>query len=288
MVMKFTNNATSTLASGITNVATSLTVASGQGSRFPSLGAGDYFYCTLANSSGTVEIVKVTARSTDTFTVTRAQDGTSAAAWNAGDKVELRLVSATLNDLRKLDETNTFSQAQTFSAAPVLSSLSGLVKANSSSAATAATAGTDYLAPPSGTAILKANSGGALANATAGTDYVAPGTTTNFTKQQYFGNATLTDAATIAWDVSVAQVATFTFVSSNRTMGAPTNLVNGGFYALAVIQNSGSNTLTWNSVFKWAGGAAPTLSTAAGAKDYFTFRSDGTNLYEQGRALGDA
>ena len=288
MVMKFTNNATSTLASGITNVATSLTVASGQGSRFPSLGAGDYFYCTLANSSGTVEIVKVTARSTDTFTVTRAQDGTSASAWNAGDKVELRLVSATLNDLPKLDETNTFSQAQTFSAAPVLSSLSGLVKANSSSAATAATAGTDYLAPPSGTAILKANSGGALANATAGTDYVAPGTTTNFTKQQYFGNATLTDAATIAWDVSVAQVATFTFVSSNRTMGAPTNLVNGGFYALAVIQNSGSNTLTWNSVFKWAGGAAPTLSTAAGAKDYFTFRSDGTNLYEQGRALGDA
>ena len=288
MVMKFTNNATSTLASGITNVATSLTVASGQGSRFPSLGAGDYFYCTLANSSGTVEIVKVTARSTDTFTVTRAQDGTSAAAWNAGDKVELRLVSATLNDLPKLDETNTFSQAQTFSVAPVLSSLSGLVKANSSSAATAATAGTDYLAPPSGTAILKANSGGALANATAGTDYVAPGTTTNFTKQQYFGNATLTDAATIAWDVSVAQVATFTFVSSNRTMGAPTNLVNGGFYALAVIQNSGSNTLTWNSVFKWAGGVAPTLSTAAGAKDYFTFRSDGTNLYEQGRALGDA
>ena len=95
MVMKFTNNATSTLASGITNVATSLTVASGQGSRFPSLGAGDYFYCTLANSSGTVEIVKVTARSTDTFTVTRAQDGTSASAWNAGDKVELRLVSAT-------------------------------------------------------------------------------------------------------------------------------------------------------------------------------------------------
>lgn len=111
---------------------------------------------------------------------------------------------------------------------------------------------------------------------------------TNFTLQQYFGNATLTDAATIAWDVSTAQVATFTFVSSNRTMGAPTNLVNGGFYALAVIQNAGSNTLTWNFVFKWASGTAPTLSTAAGAKDYFTFRSDGTNLYEQGRSLGDA
>jgi len=94
-------------------------------------------------------------------------------------------------------------------------------------------------------------------------------------------NTALTDAATVAWDTT-NQVATFTFVSSNRTMGAPTNLKNGAFYALAVIQNSGSNTLTWNSVFKWAAGTAPTLSTAASAKDYFTFRSDGTNLYQQG------
>jgi hypothetical protein len=104
----------------------------------------------------------------------------------------------------------------------------------------------------------------------------------------YSPNITLTDAATIAWDTSTGQVATFTFVSSNRTMGAPTNLVNGGFYALAVIQNAGSNTLTWNSVFKWASGSAPTLSTTASAKDYFTFRSDGTNLYEQGRSQGVA
>ncbi len=98
----------------------------------------------------------------------------------------------------------------------------------------------------------------------------------------YAPNINLTDAATIAWDTSKGQVATFTFVSSNRTMGAPTNLSNGAFYALAVIQNGGSNTLSWNSVFKWANGTAPTLSTAAGAKDYFVFRSDGTNLYQQG------
>jgi hypothetical protein len=71
-------------------------------------------------------------------------------------------------------------------------------------------------------------------------------------------------------------------------MGAPTGLVNGAFYALAVIQNAGSNTLSWNTVFKWAGGVAPTLSTAAGAKDYFVFRSDGTNLYQQGQSLAVA
>jgi hypothetical protein len=104
----------------------------------------------------------------------------------------------------------------------------------------------------------------------------------------YSPNITLTDAATVAWDTTTGQVATFTFVSSNRTMGAPSSLVSGAFYALAVIQNAGSNTLTWNSVFKWANGAAPTLSTAASAKDYFVFRSDGTNLYEQGRSQGVA
>lgn len=105
--------------------------------------------------------------------------------------------------------------------------------------------------------------------------------TSLFAGAGYSANFALTDAATVAWDTT-NQVATFTFVSSNRTMGAPTNLKNGAFYALAVIQNAGSNTLTWNSVFKWAAGTAPTLSTAAGAKDYFTFRSDGTNLYQQG------
>jgi len=100
----------------------------------------------------------------------------------------------------------------------------------------------------------------------------------------YSPNIALTDAATVAWDTTTGQVATFTFVSTNRTMGAPTGLVSGAFYALAVIQNSGSNTLTWNSIFKWASGTAPTLSTAASAKDYFVFRTDGTNLYEQGRS----
>jgi len=118
------------------------------------------------------------------------------------------------------------------------------------------------------------------------THIVKDNVVSDFTKQQYFGNVALTDATTIAWNAETAQVATFTFVSSNRTMGAPTNLVSGAYYGLAIIQNAGSNTLTWDSVFKWTGGTAPTLSTAAGAKDYFVFRSDGTNMYEQGRSLG--
>jgi len=56
-----------------------------------------------------------------------------------------------------------------------------ITKFSGATSITNATAGTDYLAPPSGTAIQKANSGGALANATAGAggDYVAPGAATS-------------------------------------------------------------------------------------------------------------
>ena len=109
--MSFTNNAATTLASGITSVATSLTVATGTGALFPTLTGSQYFYCTLINAAGTtIEIVKVTARSTDTFTIVRAQDNTTASAFSTGDKVELRLVAANLNDFPKLDEVNTFTQ----------------------------------------------------------------------------------------------------------------------------------------------------------------------------------
>lgn len=117
---------------------------------------------------------------------------------------------------------------------------------------------------------------------------VNSGTATNFTAQQYFGNVNLTDAATISWAVGSAQVATVT-IAGNRTFGAPTGLVDGGFYALCVIQDgTGSRTISWNSVFKWDSGTAPILSTAANARDCFIFRSNGTNLYEQGRSLGVA
>jgi hypothetical protein len=134
-------------------------------------------------------------------------------------------------------------------------------------------------------------SNGALSADTSGNvgvGTITPGAKLAVVGTGYSPNIALTDNTTIAWDTSLGQVATFTFVSTNRTMGAPTNLVNGAFYALAVIQNSGSNTLTWNAVFKWPSGAAPTLSTAAGARDFFVFRSDGTNLYQQGQSLAVA
>jgi hypothetical protein len=89
---------------------------------------------------------------------------------------------------------------------------------------------------------------------------------------------TLTDGATITWDTSLGRVATVT-LGGNRTMAAPTNL-RVGMYILHVLQDAtGSRTVTWNSVFKWPAGVAPTLTTTASARDLMSFVSDGTNLY---------
>lgn len=96
MAVKYTNNASSTLASGITDTATSLTVATGEGAEFPPLASGDYFFGTLVGTS-TTEIVKVTARSSDTMTIVRGQDNTTAAAWDAGTKFELRVCAALID-----------------------------------------------------------------------------------------------------------------------------------------------------------------------------------------------
>lgn len=92
-----------------------------------------------------------------------------------------------------------------------------ILKANSGGALANAVAGTDYLAPPSGTSILKANSGGALANATAGTDYVAPGTATTFTATQTFSGtsstlgAVLNDAAEVVTVSATAATGTIAY-----------------------------------------------------------------------------
>ena len=98
MGIKLTNNAFGTLAAGINSSATSITLTSGQGARFPTLSAGDYFYATLIDTSNNLEIVKCTARSTDVLTVVRAQESTTARAYTTGDRIEIRLTAQTFVD----------------------------------------------------------------------------------------------------------------------------------------------------------------------------------------------
>jgi hypothetical protein len=135
----------------------------------------------------------------------------------------------------------------------------------------------------SGTEVIRINSS---SNVGIGTS--SPGAKLAVVGTGYSPAITITDGATLNWDTSLGQVAQVT-LGGNRTFAAPTNLVNGGFYSLLIIQDgTGSRTISWNAVFDFAGGTAPTLSTAAGSKDLITWRSDGTNMLEVGRSLGVA
>jgi hypothetical protein len=101
---------------------------------------------------------------------------------------------------------------------------------------------------------------------------------TAYTGQQYFAEATLVDAASIAWDLDTQQTAAVT-LGGNRTLSNPTNMQAGGTYILRVIQDGiGSRTLAFDTAYKFPGGSAPVLSTGIGAIDILTFYSDGTNM----------
>jgi hypothetical protein len=115
----FSNNASATLASSITSVATSITVTSGQGALFPAISGTGFYNATLTDSSNNLEIVKVTNRTTDVFTVVRAQEGTTAQAYTTADKFELRLTAAILNNMVQLDGTQAITGVKTLTS-PIL------------------------------------------------------------------------------------------------------------------------------------------------------------------------
>lgn len=98
MAIRVANNAFGILAVGISDSDTSITLESGDGVRFPTLGAGDYFYATLIDVSNQLEIVRCTARTGDVLTVERAEENTTARSYSAGDRLEIRLTAQTFLD----------------------------------------------------------------------------------------------------------------------------------------------------------------------------------------------
>jgi hypothetical protein len=98
---------------------------------------------------------------------------------------------------------------------------------------------------------------------------------------------TLTDGATITWNVIDSPVAKVT-LAGNRTLSAPsgTTPIAGQFISLLIIQDgTGGRTITWNAVYEFAADTAPTLTATASLGDLFTFRYNGAKWLEVGRNL---
>jgi len=97
--------------------------------------------------------------------------------------------------------------------------------------------------------------------------YGAIDTAQTWTKGQRAEVTALTDAATIAVDFADSNNFSVT-LGGNRTLGNPTNQVAGQSGSIFVTQDgTGSRTLAYSSDWEFAGGTAPTLSTAASAVD---------------------
>lgn len=99
MAIQFANNAATTLFSSVTVSDSQIVVSPGGGALFPNAGSSNYFMVTVVDkTTSTLEIMKVTKRSGDTFTVVRAQEGTTARAFPSGSSVELRLTAQSILD----------------------------------------------------------------------------------------------------------------------------------------------------------------------------------------------
>lgn len=94
------NNAQTVLASGISALATTMTVNTGTGALFPFPSSGvSYFKLTHVDAATgqLTEIVHVTARTGDTMTISRGQEGTTARAWSANDIAANMMTAGTLS-----------------------------------------------------------------------------------------------------------------------------------------------------------------------------------------------
>lgn len=99
MAVVLTNNATSLLAGAIAAGATTLSVENADAGKFPVPAAGDWFPVTVVDNAGNMEIMKATKREGAIITVTRAQEGTTAKAFAAGARIDLRLTAAAIFEI---------------------------------------------------------------------------------------------------------------------------------------------------------------------------------------------
>ena len=91
----YSNNYLAALSIAITNSATTMTVSTAAG--LPSISGSKYFFLTI-DGGYTKEVVKVTAVSSTTLTIVRAQEGTTAVSWAAGVVIELRFTQSSVID----------------------------------------------------------------------------------------------------------------------------------------------------------------------------------------------
>lgn len=197
---------------------TSLVVTAGHGTRFPAVPFNATIWpANTTPSPDNAEIVRVTNISTDTLTITREQESTSARTVIVGDQIAATITAKTLTDVEA-----------DFSSLNASNLASGTVPDARFPATLPAASGANL------TALNASNvSSGTLANARLNT--IVPPTV-----------VTLTDGATPALDASLGNVFLLTAAAS-RTIAVPTNPTSGQKIIIAHKASGGGWTLSLNT-----------------------------------------
>lgn len=123
------NNASALLANPIVPGDLTIIVEAGQGAQFPVIAPGseDTFYLTIEDRRiGAREVVLATGRTADSFTVVRAQDGTTALTFDSGVNVSNRITSGFLNGIEeRIVGSEETSAAAAVAAAAALAGIAG-------------------------------------------------------------------------------------------------------------------------------------------------------------------
>lgn len=115
-ILLFANEAQTTLAYPISSSSTTIVIAAGTYQYFPSPGTNEAFKLTLISASNTAvkEVVLVTKVELDILTVVRAQEGTVARSWKAGDYAANLMTAGTENAFVQFDQLNSGYLSPTF------------------------------------------------------------------------------------------------------------------------------------------------------------------------------
>jgi hypothetical protein len=96
----------------------------------------------------------------------------------------------------------------------------------------------------------------------------------SFSAAQRGGITALTDGATITPDFAASNNFSVT-LGGNRTLANPSNLTAGQSGVIVVTQDgTGGRTLAFGNQWRWPGGTAPTLTTAANAVDVIAYYAE--------------
>lgn len=93
-----------------------------------------------------------------------------------------------------------------------------------------------------------------------------------YTKAQRPTPVALTDGATISVDANLSNMYTIT-IAGNRMLANPTGLQPGSNFEIEITRSTGSETLVYDTAYKFSGGGQPPLSTTAGVVDILSCRS---------------